>query len=146
MVVSSQYCLTIVLSSFSSQIFAGGNDLVGGDSGERYGLDALSEVLGGGRIVSSDGHIGVGSALKLLEQSIKFSVSDSFDCDNLAFPNTFHAKHCLNLLQYHQIGGDDFQTLMEGGECRGGLSNVLDDADELHVDALRSGSESDEEV
>ena len=35
---------------------------------------------------------------------------------------------------------------MEGGECRGGLSNVLDDEDELHVDALRSGSESDEEV
>ena len=35
---------------------------------------------------------------------------------------------------------------MEGGECRGGLSNVLDDEDELHVDALRSGSELDEEV
>ena len=41
------------------------------------------EVLGGGRIVPSDGH--VGSALELLEQSIKLSVSDSFDCDKLAF-------------------------------------------------------------
>ena len=37
------------------------------------------EVLCGGRIVPSDGH--VGSALKLLEQSIKLSVSESFDCD-----------------------------------------------------------------
>ena len=36
---------------------------------------------------------------------------------------------------------------MEGGESRGGMSsNVLDDADKPHVDALRSGSESDEEV
>lgn len=64
-------------------------------------MNAFVEVLGGGPIVPSDGYIGVGKAFKLLEQSIKFSVSDSFDCDNLAFPNTFHAKHCLNLLQYH---------------------------------------------
>ena len=57
-----------------SQIFVGGNDLVGGDSGERYGLNALVEVPHEGRIVPSDGH--VGSALELLEQSIKLSVSD----------------------------------------------------------------------
>ena len=63
-------------------------------------MNALSEVLGGGRIVSSDGHVSVGSALKLLKPSIKLLVSDWFD-DNLAFPNTFRAKHCLNLLQYH---------------------------------------------
>ena len=44
------------------------------------------EVLCGGRIVPSESH--VGSALKLLEQSIKLSVSESFDCDNLAFPIT----------------------------------------------------------
>ena len=50
------------------------------------------EVLCGGRIVPSESH--VGSALKLLEQSIKLSVSESFDCDNLSFPNTFRAKHC----------------------------------------------------
>ena len=56
------------------QIFVGGNDLVGGDSGEHDGLNALVEVLSGGRIVPSDGH--VDSALELLEQSIKLSVSD----------------------------------------------------------------------
>ena len=67
--------IVLQLCCHLSQLFFGGNDFVGGDSGERYGLDALSEVLRGGHFVPSDNHVGVGSALELLKPSFKLLVS-----------------------------------------------------------------------